>query len=153
MKAGEMLPEFTLLDQDGKPFNSHELIGKKNIVLFFYPLNGTPICTLEACSFKNSFPVFKHNDIEVLGISSDSQKSHRIFKKMYQLPFRLLSDEDGKVRRLLKVPRTFLGLLPGRVTYIISKQGRIVKTYNSFFGSSSHVKHAIAAIKEASGKQ
>lgn len=149
MKVGEMLPEFTLLDQDGTTFSSHQYIGAKNMVLFFYPMNGTPICTLEACSFRNKFEIFKENDFEVIGISSDSKKSHRAFKKMYHLPYRLLSDEDGKVRRLLKVPRTFLGLLPGRVTYVVNKEERIIKIYSSFFGSSSHVKEAIAAVQKA----
>lgn len=148
MKVGDKIPDFTLLDQDGKPFSSHSLIGKKNYVLFFYPQDGLPICIREACSFRNAYYDFIENDIEVFGVSSDSISMHNMFKKMFKLPYRLLSDEDSKVRERLKIPRILLGLLPGRVTYVIDKEGVIRKIFNSPFSASSHVKEAISTIKK-----
>lgn len=145
-----MIPEFTLADQNGKIFNSHEYIGIKNMVLFFYPMNGTPICTIDACSFRNNYLIFVANDFEIIGISSDSSKSHKTFKKLYRLPYRLLSDEDGEIRKMMQVPRSCWGLLPGRAAYLVGKDGRVVKIIHSFFGLSGKVRRTIELLRKDS---
>lgn len=148
MKVGQKIPEFSLLDQNGYTFSSHSLIGKKNFVLFFYPQDGLPISIREACAFRNAYNDFVENDFEVFGVSSDSIEVHKKFKKNYKLPYRLLADENSKVRELLKIPPMFWGLLPGRVTFVIDKEGIIRKVFNSPFSASSHVREAISTIKE-----
>jgi Peroxiredoxin len=148
MKVGDKIPEFTLYDQDGEPFSSHSLIGKKNFVLFFYPLDGLPICIREACAFRNAHHNFVKSNFEVFGVSSDNELVHKKFKKTYKLPYRLLVDENAKVRELLEIPPMLFGLLPGRVTFVVDKEGIIRKIFNSPFSASSHVKEAISTIKK-----
>lgn len=139
---GSKLPGFSLPDQDGKIINIHNFIGKKNLVIYFYPKDDTPGCTAEACSFRDEFEDFKTLDAEVIGISADSPASHKNFAEKYKLSFRLLSDEGNEVRKLFGVPANFLGLLPGRVTYIIDKTGIVQHVFNSQFNARKHVSEA-----------
>src|SRR3972149_5231044 len=99
-----------------------EYIGKKNVVLYFYPKDESPGCTKEACSFRNNYQELTSLGAEVLGVSRQSIESHKSFATHHGLPFVLLSDADNKVRELYGVPST-MGVLPGRVTYVIDKQG------------------------------
>ena len=143
-----MIPEFTLSDQDGVNFSSHENIGKKNLVLFFLPQDGLPISIFEALAFKDAYPEFVENDFEVIGISSDTSSTHLLFKKEYSLPYRLLSDEHSDIRKLLKIPNSFMYLVPIRVTVVIDKQGIVRKIFNSTLSHSSHIREAIGIIKK-----
>jgi len=111
-------------------------------VLFFYPKDDTPECTKEACAFRDGYEEFSKLDAEVVGISSDSVESHRSFAKKHGLPFTLLSDEGGKVRKLYGVPNT-LGLFPGRVTYVIDEQGVIRHVFSSQLGTKRHLEEAL----------
>src|SRR3989338_7689460 len=111
IKVGDTAPDFTLQNQEGKPVRLKDFLGKKNIVLYFYPKDETPGCTKEACAFRDSYEVFKEEGAEVIGISSDSADSHRRFASHHRLPFTLLSDEGGEVRKLYGVGSP-LGLLP-----------------------------------------
>ncbi len=147
MKVGDKIPEFTLFDQDGKSFSSHSLIGKKNLVIFFYPKDGLPICTKEACAFRDAYADFVENGFEVVGVSSDTVKDHKAFKKLFKLPYRLLADENATVRKLLQIPANLFGLLPGRVTFVVDREGVIRKIFNSALSASSHVREAISTIK------
>jgi len=147
MNVGDRIPDFTLLDQEGKPFWSHSLLGKKSFVLFFYPKDGLPICVKEACAFRDAYKEFLKHNIEVFCVSSDSEKTHKKFKKMFKLPYRLLADENGTVRELLQVPPMLWGLLPGRVTFVVDKEGIIRKIFNSAFSASSHVREAIDTLR------
>ena len=122
-----------------------DFIGKKPIVLFFYPKDDTPGCTKEACAFRDEFEGFRKLGAEVIGISSDSVESHRSFAEKHNLPFVLLSDEGGKVRRLYGVPYS-LGLFPGRVTYVIDTEGVIRHVFSSQLGATNHVKEAFEAL-------
>lgn len=148
MKVGDRIPDFTLLDQNGNPFSSRSLIGKKNLVLFFYPQDSLPISIREACAFRDAYHEFVKNNFEVFGVSSDSPDVHKKFKKVYKLPYSLLADEKSKVREMLKIPPMLWGLLPGRVTFVIDKEGIIRKIFNSPFSASSHVHEAITTIQE-----
>src|SRR3954449_3143557 len=109
--AGAPAPDFTLPNQEGKPVSLKDYKGKSAVVLYFYPKDYTPGCTAEACSFRDSYDVFKEAGAEVIGVSSDTADSHQAFAAKHGLPFVLLSDQGGKVRKLYGVPSTF-GLLP-----------------------------------------
>jgi peroxiredoxin Q/BCP len=146
---GESAPDFSLPDQDGRPVRLSDFRDRKNVVLYFYPKDDTPGCTKESCSFRDQFEAFVDAGAEVLGISSDSEASHQAFARKHRLPFRLLSDRTGEVRRAYRVPAT-LGLLPGRVTYVIDKQGVIRHALNSQFAPTRHVSEALAVLERLS---
>ena len=144
--VGEKAPAFTLKDQNGKTVRLEEFAGKKNVVVYFYPKDDTPGCTKEACAFRDQYEDFKDVGAEVIGVSSDGGAAHEKFASKYKLPFTLLSDRGGVVRKQYGVPAT-LGLLPGRVTFVIDKQGVVQRTFNSQFQATKHVSEAIAALR------
>jgi peroxiredoxin Q/BCP len=145
-KIGSVAPDFTLLSQSGEKVRLKDFIGKKNIVLYFYPKDYTAGCTAEACAFRDSYEVFKQEGAEVIGISSDTKESHSGFASDYKLPFILLSDNEGKVRELYGVPKT-LALLPGRVTYIIDRNGIIRHIFSSQLKPKKHIDEALKVLK------
>ncbi|MFP4471869.1 MAG: peroxiredoxin [Bacteroidales bacterium] len=150
IKTGSKMPHFTLKDQHGNTFDSNEKTGQKNLVVYFYPKDDTPGCTKEACSFRDQFGDFTDLGAEVVGISADSVASHKRFAEKHRLPFRLLSDPGNKVRKQFGVPTDFLGLLPGRVTYIIDKQGVVQHIFKSQFNAEKHVDEARGILKKLS---
>jgi peroxiredoxin Q/BCP len=145
LSAGAPAPDFTLEDQNGKRVSLADFKGRRNVVVYFYPKDDTPGCTKEACSFRDQFEDFTDAGAEVIGISSDSPASHRAFAAKHELPFTLLSDPDGTVREAFRVPAT-LGLLPGRVTYVIDKQGVIRHAFNSQLSPARHVAEALQVL-------
>lgn len=147
VEVGSVAPDFTLPDQTGAPVSLKDLIGKKTIVLYFYPKDDTPGCTKESCAFRDSYTVFQEAGAEVIGISSDSPESHQQFAAKYQLPFTLLSDSGSQVRKLYGVPAT-LGLLPGRVTYVIDRQGIVRHIFNSQLNFQAHVDEALKTLRQ-----
>ena len=148
LKVGDKLPVFKAKDADGNDFDSFKFVGKKPLVIYFYPKDNTPGCTAEACSFRDQFEDFKDLGAEIIGISSDSVVSHQKFAKQYRLPFILLSDEDKKIRNLFGVPTGLFGLLPGRVTYVVDKNGIIKLIFNSSLMATKHISKALEIIKE-----
>lgn len=147
IKEGDTVPQFTLKDQAGQSFNSEDFIGKVPMVIYFYPKNDTPGCTAEACSFRDEYETFTDMDVKVVGISADDVASHKQFADKYNLPFTLLADVDKKVRKLFGVPKSILGLLPGRVTYVVDRSGKVIHIFNSQFKAEQHIQEAIAALK------
>lgn len=147
VKVGDTAPNFTLTSQTGTPVSLKDFEGKKCVVLYFYPKDDTPGCTSESCAFRDSYQVFVDAGAEVIGISSDSTTSHKQFANKYNLPFILLSDSGSLVRKLYGVPST-LGLLPGRVTYIIDQKGVVRHIFNSQFNFKGHVEAALKTLKE-----
>jgi len=147
LKVGDKVPTFTLRNQEGQWFKSNTVIGKQPAVVYFYPKDEPPGCTKEACKFRDEFEVFKNLNAKVIGISSDDVASHKKFAQKYHLPFTLLADVNQQVRKLFGVPRSVLGLLPGRVTYVINKKGIIIYIFNSQFGAQKHIAEAIKALK------
>ena len=143
--VGSKAPDFTLPSQSGEMVNLKDFLGRKPVVLFFYPKDDTPGCSKEACAFRDDYEEFRKLDAEVVGISSDSVESHRSFAKKYGLPFTLLSDEGGKVRKLYGVSNTF-GLFPGRVTYVIDKKGVIRHVFSSQLDARRHVEEALRIL-------
>ena len=147
VKVGDKAPDFTLPSQMGDNVTLSEFICKKNIVLYFYPKDESPGCTKEACSFRDSYEELTRLGAEVLGVSGQSVESHKSFATHYGLPFILLSDEDNTVRKLYGVPST-LGIIPGRVTYIIDKQGVVRSIFSSQTQATKHVQEATDALKQ-----
>lgn len=147
VKVGDQAPDFSLPTATGEEVSLKSLLGQKNIVLYFYPKADTPGCTAEACSFRDSYEVFKETGAEVIGVSSDSSEDHDKFAKRYNLPFILASDKTGALRKSYGVPATF-GLLPGRVTYIIDKQGIVRHVFSSQFAPQKHVDEALKVLSE-----
>jgi len=124
-----------------------EFFGKKNVVLYFYPKDETAGCTKEACSFRDSYEELTNLGAEVLGVSGQSVESHKSFASHYGLPFILLSDEANTVRELYNVPST-MGIIPGRVTYIIDKKGIVRHIFNSQTQAQRHVEEAKKTLLE-----
>lgn len=147
IKVGSTVPSFSLKDQNGLNFNINSVKGKKNLVIYFYPKDDSPGCTKEACSFRDQFEVFNKQDALIIGISGQSVKSHLEFAKKHRLNYTLLSDEENKVRKLFGVPTSFLGLLPGRVTYIVDKKGEVVFVFNSQLNAEKHIEEALRILK------
>ncbi len=146
--VGSTIPSFSLKDQFGKDFDINSVKGKKNLVIYFYPKDDSPGCTKEACSFRDQFEVFSEYNATIIGISAQSVKSHLDFANKYRLNYTLLSDEGNNVRKLFDVPTNLFGLLPGRVTYVIGKAGKVVFIFNSQIQAEKHIEEAIRILKE-----
>jgi peroxiredoxin Q/BCP len=144
---GDKIPNFTAKDSEGNDFNSKDVLGKKPLVIYFYPKDNTPGCTAQACSFRDQYEDFKELGAEVIGISSDSVVSHQQFTEKYRLPFLLLSDTDKKIRKLFGVPAGLFGILPGRVTYVVDKTGTVIMVFDSMM-ATKHIPKALEAIKK-----
>ncbi len=148
IKVGSTIPAFTLPDQNGNLFDINSVIGKKNLVIYFYPKDDSPGCTAQACSFRDQFEVFTEADAVIIGISGQSVESHKEFALKHRLTFTLLSDEGNKIRKLFGVPTNLLGLLPGRVTYVTDKTGKVIYTFNSQMQTKKHVDEALRILQK-----
>ena len=147
LEVGSTVPQFTLKDQHGHLFSIDSVLGKKNLVIYFYPKDDSPGCTKEACYFRDQFEVFAEADAVIIGISGQSVESHKKFAEKYKLSFTLLSDEGNKIREQFGVPTNLFGLLPGRVTYVIDKQGKVVFIFDSQMQTQKHVDDALTILK------
>tara|TARA_R110000851_G_scaffold156327_1_gene298794 strand:+ start:1308 stop:1766 length:459 start_codon:yes stop_codon:yes gene_type:complete len=147
LKKGDSIPNFKAKDSNGNDFDSQKLVGQKPLVIYFYPKDNTPGCTAQACSFRDQYEDFKDLGAEVIGISSDTVESHQKFTKQYKLPFILLSDHDKKIRRLFGVPSGMFGMLPGRVTYVTDRAGKIIMIFDSMM-ATKHIPKALEAVKK-----
>jgi peroxiredoxin Q/BCP len=148
IKIESSIPTFTLPDQNGNLFDINSVLGKKNLVIYFYPKDDSPGCTAQACSFRDQFEVFKEADAVIIGISGQSVESHKEFALKHRLSFTLLSDQGDKIRKQFGVPTNLLGLLPGRVTYIADKTGKVIFIFNSQTKATEHVDEALRILKE-----
>jgi peroxiredoxin Q/BCP len=146
LEVGEPAPDFALPSSTGETVRLSDFQGRAEVVVFFYPKDNSPVCSAEACSFRDSYEAFRDAGAEVIGISADSEESHRSFADRLRLPFRLLSDRDGSVRARYGVPRT-LGLILGRVTYLIDREGIIRHVFSSQFRPARHVTEALGVLK------
>jgi len=146
VKVGDRAPDFVLPDVKGQQVRLSDFAGKKNVVVYFYPKDNTAGCTSEACAFRDSYEVFKDAGAEVIGISSDTEKAHEQFAQQHHLPFILLSDAGGAVRKSYGAT-ALLGLMPGRITYVIDKQG-VVRNVFSSLSPDGHVPEALKTLEE-----
>ena len=146
LKPGDTAPDFTLPDQRGAPVSLGAFKGKRAVVLYFYPRDETRGCTAEACKFRDDFEVFRDAGAEVIGVSSDSVRSHAAFAEHHRLPFTLLADVDGAVRRSYGVERQML-LVPGRTTFVIDRLGVIRHVFSQLFDATRHVDEALSVVR------
>jgi len=147
VKVGDKALEFTLPSQMGDDVMLSEFFGKKNVVLYFYPKDETTGCTKEACTFRDNYEELTKLGAEVIGVSGQSVESHKSFASHHGLPFILLSDEGNKVREIYGVPSS-MGIIPGRVTYIIDKKGMVRHIFNSQTQAQKHVEEAKKTLLE-----
>lgn len=147
LQIGDKVPNFRAKDKDGTVFESQSVVGIKPVVFYFYPKDNTPGCTAQACSFRDQYEDFKDLGAEVIGISSDTSISHEKFSKKHRLPFRLLSDENQKIRKLFGVKSNLFGLIPGRVTYVVDSKGIIRLVFDSLV-ATNHIPKALKMVEK-----
>ncbi len=147
---GQAAPDFTAPRTGGGEFRLSDLKGQRAVVLYFYPKDETPGCTAEACAFRDSYEIFVDAGAEVVGVSGDSVDSHERFAEHHELPFVLISDKGGAIRRLYGV-KAKLGFWPGRVTFVIDKDGIVRHVFSSQIDSVRHVEEALQTVTSVAG--
>jgi peroxiredoxin Q/BCP len=147
VNVGNTAPDFTLASQKGESVTLSQFRGKKNVVLYFYPKDETPGCTREACTFRDSYELFTDLGAEVVGVSADTVESHKAFAEHHNLPFTLLSDLENKVRKLYGATST-LGIIPGRVTFVIDKKGVVRHVFSSQLQPEKHIEEAREVLRK-----
>lgn len=147
IQVGDREPDVTMTSSDGRRIVLSDFIGKSAVVLFFYPRDNTSVCTKEACSFRDAYEDFVAAGAVVIGVSADSDESHRQFAASQRLPFLLVSDADGALRRAFGVAKP-LGLIPGRVTYVIDREGVVRHVYSALFQGVQHRDEALRIVRE-----
>ena len=146
LKEGDKLPYFDLENQKGEYVTSEQFVGKKPLVVFFYPKNFTPGCTAEACSFRDKYEDFLEYGADLIGVSTNSQRSHERFANSLNLPYTLLSDSDKSLQKAFKINPQFFGILSRRVTFVFDKEGVLVLVHDSL-NPTSHIYKALKALK------
>ena len=144
--VGDQAPQFRAKDQNGVERCLSEL-GGKPLVLFFYPKDDTPGCTMEACGFRDQYAALQALGAEVWGVSSDGASSHRRFAGKYELPYPLLVDEGNQLRTAFGVAKT-LFVIPGRVTYVIDGGGVVRLVFDEMLDANAHVRQAMATLQQ-----
>lgn len=148
VQVGDLAPDFELPDQRGERVRLSDVVSRASaVVLYFYPKDETTGCTAQACEFRDQHAEFANADAVVIGVSGDGVDSHRRFVEKHRLPFTLLADEGDHVRRSYGVPST-LGLIPGRVTYVIDRERRVRDMFSSQVRAKAHIAHALQVIAE-----
>jgi peroxiredoxin Q/BCP len=147
LQVGDPAPSVTLPTPDGRTVSLRDIYSEGIVVLFFYPKDNTHICTQEACAFRDAYEDFVAAGATVIGVSGDSDDSHRAFADTHRLPYMLVADTDGALRRAFCVPKT-LGLFPGRLTYVIDRLGIVRSVFNAPLQSRKHVDQALRTVRE-----
>jgi len=143
IQIGDTIPSFILKDQNGNDFDISTFLGRKKLVIFFYPQDGSLNCTREACYFRDLSDVFEEAGAILIGISGQSVESHKEFAEKNRLKYTLLSDTGNNVRSLFGVPGRVFGLIPGRVTYVADRSGQVVYVFDSLTKAQRHVDEAL----------
>lgn len=149
LQVGDKAPTFALPDQDGNMVDAASILGKKALVLYFYPKDFTSGCTMEAREFRDMHEQFQQNGAEVIGVSADDVKTHKEFAIEHELPFRLLADTEDKVRDLYGA--WGLARTPGRVTFLIDRQGVVRMVFSSQLQPRKHIEEGLRVLKEING--
>jgi peroxiredoxin Q/BCP len=150
LSVGQKAPEFDVVSSAGKALKLSELKGKKNVVLYFYPGDFTPICTKETCGFRDMYADLASRDTEVIGVSVDSNESHEKFAAEYKLDFALVSDGNRQLAKAYGAT-SFLGNILGktaRMTFVIDKSGQIAGIFQGELSASKHVDGVRALIQK-----
>ena len=151
IQPGETAPDFTAETADGQHVSLADSRGRQSVVLYFYPRDNTSVCTAQACAFRDAYENFTQAGAVVIGVSADSNSSHRGFAETKKLPFILLSDADGRLQKLYGVTKT-LGLIPRRVTFVIDPQGIVRHTFSALLSGDRHVVEALKIVREIAAK-
>jgi peroxiredoxin Q/BCP len=142
-----MAPDVSLVAADGTRVSVRDLYRDATLVLYFYPKDDTPGCTAEACSFRDAYTQFVDVGARVVGVSRDDAATHARFVDRHHLPFTLLSDPNGDAARAFDVKPSFLGLVAGRVTYVIDRRGHIRHAFDSQLRPAAHVREALDVVR------
>jgi peroxiredoxin Q/BCP len=152
LAVGETAPDFSLVDQSGKTVTRSKI--SKPLVVYFYPADATPGCTVQATSFNEQVTeIRKTYGAELVGISGQDVESKQAFAEDLGLTFSILADEGDEVRKAFAVPKAAFGFLPGRVTYVLDKTGTCVLKYDNLGDAKSHVEKAAEALEELKASQ
>lgn len=143
---GQKAPDLSLPNQKGEVVTLSKLWANGPVVVYFYPKDETPGCTAQACGFRDAYSTFKDAGAEVVGISSDDADSHQRFADHHRLPFVLLADTRGEARKAFGVKKT-LGILPGRTTFVLDRQGVVQHVFDSQLRPTAHVGEALDVVK------
>ena len=152
IQVGDKAPDFTLPSQSGDEVRLFDRLGERVVVLYFYPKDNTSGCTAEACAFRDSYETFTDVGAEVIGVSSDSADKHAAFAGQHNLPFTLVADKGGRVRKSYGVP-SVLGVIPGRVTYVIDRTGTVRHVFSSMTNIGQHVNDALEMVRQLQAEQ
>jgi len=149
LKQGDKAPNFRLKDQDGKDFRLADYLGKQKVVIFFYPKDESPVCTKEACAFRDAYAKYKDANAVVIGINSGTVESHKAFQTKEHLPFQLLSDTDNKVLSMFGVKEQAFGevRVSGRETFVVGEDGKIVYSFREFMKGEDHSAQVLSHLK------
>jgi len=152
LSPGTSAPDFTLPAGGGKTVHLADYRGQKTVVLYFYPKDDTPGCTIESCTFRDAYEDFTAAGAEVIGVSGDSVESHDKFGEKHRLPFILASDPGGATAKAFGVEKGLFGLLPGRVTFVIDRDGVVRDSFSSQLRVKTHVERARDLVKSLEKK-
>ena len=147
LAVGDRLPDVTLPDASGTPVRLHDRLGKKTLVVYFYPKDETAGCTAQACSFRDQYEDFTAAGAEVIGISADDAASHASFAAHHRLPFTLLSDREGEAQRAFGVKRALFGMIAGRVTFVVDRGGTVRYVFDSLVRAEAHVAKSLEVVR------
>ena len=146
VKAGDPAPDFEGPTSDGSRLGLKDFLGKKSVVLYFYPKDDTPGCTKEACSFRDNLQPIRAIGAEIVGVSLDSIQSHSKFASKYGLTFPLISDKEKRIANAYGVLKD-TGTSTNRVTFIIDKTGKVAKVFPKV-DVTKHTEEVVSALKE-----
>lgn len=153
LRVGQKAPDFDVVSSAGAHLRLSDFQGKKNVVLYFYPGDFTPVCTRETCGFRDTYADLSGKDTEVIGVSVDSDETHRKFAAKYEVPFALVSDVSRSLSKTYEATDLLSSLIgkSGRVTYVIDKKGFIAGVFDSRFQASKHVDGVKELIRKLGG--
>lgn len=144
---GDPAPDFSVTASNGEQITLSDYRDKQAVVLFFYPADHSPICSQEACAFRDAYDDFVQAGAVLIGVSGDSDVSHQRFAENLRLPYHLVADEQGTLRQLYGVPTAFM-FLPGRVTYVIDRTGIVRLIFNSSLQAAAHTTEALRILQQ-----
>eukprot|EP01033_Poteriospumella_lacustris_P003265 gene3264-2407_t len=150
LAVGDRAPDFELKNAKGQSFRLSDYLGKKSVVVFFYPADNSPGCTQQVCAFQRKFPDFRAANAEVFGVSNGGVADKEKFIASNRVTsYELLIDEGDKVRKAWKVPRALFGVIPGRVTYVVDPAGKVVEIFDDLARAALHTDKALDAVRAA----
>lgn len=152
LRVGNEAPDFSAFLEAGTIFRLSYFRGKKNVVLFFYPKDFTPGCTKEVCGFRDHYEVLRKYDAEIVGVSSDTAESHRLFLRRHSIPYTLIPDTSKEIARMYGAVRRLGGILPDakRVTYVIDKNGIVRGVFHHELAVGKHIERSLTLLKRLS---